>query len=226
MIDTLLFDFDGTIMDTNDLIISSWKYVYKEFGEEECPISDITSHFGEPIMNMINKLFPDRDPEYVVETYRKYHNEKFNYETGLFPGVMGMLREFTLRRYPMAIVTNRIRRSTEMGLKNCGIMPMFGSIVCEGEAPRPKPFPDSVFVALDQLKSSPDRAILVGDSQNDIICGKNAGILTVRVEWAVATDEKYDDIAAKPDYTIEEPNDLVKLLDEINKDEDRGWEQN
>ena len=226
MIDTILFDFDGTIMDTNDLIIDSWHYTFKKFGKEVPPLSEITSNFGEPIMDIIKKLFPDKDPDHVVKVYREYHNDNFRSGTGLFPGVMDMLHEFSVRKYLMAIVTNRIRHSTEMGLNNCGIMSLFGSVVCDGEAARSKPFPEPVFLALDQLSSSADRAILIGDSQNDIICGRNAGILTVRVEWAVATDEKYDDAAAKPDYTIERPDDLVKLIDSINSDKDRGWEQN
>lgn len=217
MIDTILFDYDGTIMDTNDLVIASWQHTFKEMGEPVRPLDEITSHFGEPIMDIIRFFFPDEDPDYVVGIYRSFHNSNFRERTCLFPGVMEVLEEFHSRGYPMAIVTNRVRYSTELGLDKYGILPMFGAVVCEGDAQRAKPFPDSIYLALEQLGSSVDRAVLIGDSQNDILCGRNAGVLTVRVAWAVATDEKYDGVAAEPDHTIDKPADLIKLLDELNR---------
>jgi phosphoglycolate phosphatase-like HAD superfamily hydrolase len=84
--------------------------------------------------------------------------------------------------------------------------------VTVGEAPKDKPEPEHIWFTLDKLDSSADRAILVGDSQNDIIGGHNAGVISVRVDWAVATDSGYGEEAAEPDYTIATPVDIQILI--------------
>jgi phosphoglycolate phosphatase-like HAD superfamily hydrolase len=69
---------------------------------------------------------------------------------------------------------------------------------------------------LDKLGSEAKRAVLVGDSQNDIIGGHNAGLISIRVAWAVATDDGYGDKAAEPDYIIKTPEELPKLIESLN----------
>jgi phosphoglycolate phosphatase-like HAD superfamily hydrolase len=122
--------------------------------------------------------------------------------------------------YKLGLVTNRLRRTTEIGLRQFDIEKYFGAIVAVGEAPKDKPAPEHIWFTLDKLGSSADRAVLVGDSQNDIIGGHNAGLISVRVAWAVATDDGYGDSAAKPDYVIDAPSDLAHLVEKLNRRSD------
>jgi pyrophosphatase PpaX len=215
-IDTVVFDFDGTIMDTNEAVLSSWQYAARELLGHEFPEETLTATLGEPILRTTAYLFPDHDPNLVVKKYREFHYEHFADMIRLFPGVREMLDTLEASGYKLGLVTNRLRRTTEIGLKQFDIEKYFGAVVTVGEAPKDKPAPEHIWFTLDKLGGSADRAILVGDSQNDIIGGHNAGLLSVRVAWAVATDDGYGDSAAEPDYVIEAPSDLIKLLNKLN----------
>jgi pyrophosphatase PpaX len=130
----------------------------------------------------------------------------------LFPGVRELLDALKAHAIKMAIVTNRLRETTVRGLRHFNIESYFGSVVCCDEAEKNKPNPEPAWLALNDLESGIASALFVGDSQNDILCGYNAGIKTVRVAWAVATDEDHGAEAAAPDYIIEKPADLLKLI--------------
>jgi pyrophosphatase PpaX len=214
-IDTVVFDFDGTLVDTNDVVLSSWQYAARGLLGHEFPTETLTATLGEPITHTIAYLFPDHDPDLVVKAYRDFHHEHFADMIRVFPGVREMLGALEADGYKLGLVTNRLRRTTETGLRQFDIEKYFGAVVAVGEAPKDKPAPEHIWFTLDKLGSAADRAVLVGDSQNDIIGGHNAGLISVRVAWAVATDGGYGDSAAKPDYVIDTPLDLIHLLEKL-----------
>jgi pyrophosphatase PpaX len=202
-------------VDTNDVILASWQHAARELLGREFPTETLTVTLGEPIMHTIAYLFPDHDSDLVVKTYRQFHYEHFAGMIRIFPGVREMLGALEAGGYKLGLVTNRLRRTTEIGLRQFDIEKYFGAIVTVGEAPKDKPEPEHIWFTLDKLDSAADRAVLVGDSQNDIIGGHNAGLISVRVAWAVATDDGYGDAAAKPDYVIDAPSDLIRLLEKF-----------
>jgi pyrophosphatase PpaX len=215
-IDTAVFDFDGTLMDTNDAVMSSWQYAARKLLGREFPERDLTATLGDPILRSAEKLFPGHDPDLVVKAYREFHYEHFADMIRLFPGVKEMLETLSGRGYKLGLVTNRLRRTTEIGLRQFDIEKYFEAVVAVGEAPKDKPEPEHIWFTLGKLGSAADRAVLVGDSQNDIIGGHKAGLISVRVAWAVATDGSYGDRAAEPDYVIDTPAGLIELLDRLN----------
>jgi pyrophosphatase PpaX len=214
--DTAVFDFDGTLMDTNDAVMSSWQYAGRELLGREFPEGALTATLGEPIMRTVVKLFPNHDPDLVIKTYREFHHKHFSEMIRPFPGVTEMLEALSGSGYKLGLVTNRLRHTTEIGLRQFDIGKYFGAVVTVGEAPKDKPAPEHIWFTLERLGSSPDRSVLVGDSQNDIIGGHNAGLISVRVAWAVATDVGYGDAAAAPDYVIDAPSGLIDLLNRLN----------
>jgi pyrophosphatase PpaX len=215
--DTIIFDFDGTLVDTNEAILESWQYAARELLGHEFSYGELKATLGEPILLSVASLFPDQDPDLVVKTYRVFHHAHFEEMIKLFPGVYEMLDTLQSESYKLGLVTNRMRRTAEIGLRQFDLLKYFDGVVTVGEAPKDKPAPEHIWFALDKLGSRPDRAILVGDSQNDIIGGHNAGLLSVRVGWAVATDDGYGDQAAKPDYSIETPSELLTILNTLNQ---------
>jgi pyrophosphatase PpaX len=216
-IDTIVFDFDGTLVDTNDVVISSWQYAARELLGHEFSMETLTATLGEPITHTIEYLFPDHDSDLVVKAYRHFHHEHFADMIRIFPGVREMLDALEADGYKLGLVTNRLRYTTEIGLRRFDIEKYFGAIVTVGEAPKDKPAPEHIWFTLDKLDAAADRSILVGDSQNDIIGGLGAGLISVRVAWAVATDDGYGDSAAKPDYVIDAPSDLISLIENLNR---------
>ncbi|MDR3225601.1 MAG: HAD-IA family hydrolase [Clostridiales Family XIII bacterium] len=216
-IDTIIFDYDGTLVDTNEAVLESWQYAARKLLGHEMPYDELKASLGEPILRSAAYLFPGWDSDLVAETYREFHRAHFQAMIKPFPGVREMLGALKSKGYKLGITTNRMRRTTEIGLKQFDLFSYFDVIVTYGEAPKNKPAPEHIWFTLEKMDSSPDRAILIGDSQNDIIGGHNAGLVSVRVNWAVATDGGYGEKAAEPDYVIEAPQDLFAILDALSE---------
>jgi pyrophosphatase PpaX len=217
-IDTVLFDFDGTIMDTNDLVFASWRHAFRELLDTEPDEAEVLSTFGEPIGDCVSRLFPDSDPDEVKRVYRAYQFSQYEEKIHPFPGMYELVEKLSEAGIKMAVVTNRLRNSTEQGLKLFGFDAYIETMVAVDDARVKglgvKPEPDSVLYALELLGSKPEAAVLIGDTLNDIISGNRAGVTTVRVAWAVANDNAHDTESAEavPDYVINESSELLDIL--------------
>ena len=215
MIDTVLFDFDGTIMDTNDVIIGSWQHVYRTLRGEEGDLDYILSTFGEPLEYSMETSFPEVPMEESVRIYRDWHRERFIDMIKLFPGITEMLEEVKARGYKTAIASSRLRFTLEQGLDKYDLRKYFDTIVAVEDAPNGKPAPDIVLLTLDKLDSKPASAIMIGDSRLDILCAHNAGVPCVLVGWsATLAGKTKEDFAPgeAPDYIINQPSDLLEII--------------
>ena len=216
MIDTVLFDFDGTIMDTNDVIIGSWQHVYRTLrGGKEGDLEYILSTFGEPLEYSMKKSFPEVPKEEAVQIYRDWHHEKFLDMIKIFPGVTEMLKEVKSRGYKTGIATSRLRKTLHMGLEKYDLFKYFDAIVAVEDIEEGKPAPDTIFKVLGKLDSKPETAIMVGDSRLDILCAHNAGVPSVLVGWsATLAGKTKEDFAPgeAPDFIIQKPEDLLEII--------------
>jgi pyrophosphatase PpaX len=216
-IDTVLFDFDGTIMNTNDIILASWRHAFREIIGTEPDESDLLDTFGETIDDCIAKLFPNSDAEEVKQVYRTYQYAHYEEKIRLFPGMFETITKMYEDGIKIAVVTNRMRNSTEIGLRLFGLDKFIGLVVAfddvEANGLRAKPEPDAVLYALAKLGAKPENSMLVGDTLNDIISGNRAGVTTARVGWAIAEDGAHDTEAeaSLPDFLIDEPMELIAI---------------
>ena len=212
-ITTVLFDFDGTLMNTNNLIIDSWRHTYRVLEDKDIDEAEIIRTFGEPLIKTMERFFPNIPVDDCVNTYRSYHRDSFGDRISLFPGIKEMLSELKALEYKLAIVTSRAGLTTNEAMEKYGIQDYFDAVVTCDHTSKHKPDPEPVFIALDQLKSSPDESIMIGDSMYDILCARNAGLLSVLVGWAMAVTDEEKTGPNKPDYFVESANDIVKLLE-------------
>ena len=215
MIDTVLFDFDGTIMDTNDVIIGSWQHVYRTLRGKEGDLDYILSTFGEPLEYSMETSFPEVDSDVSVKIYRDWHHEKFLDMIKLFPGVAEMIQEVKARGYKTGIATSRLRKSLHMGLDKYDLEKYFDAIGAVEDIEEAKPAPDTIYKVLAKLDSQPETAIMVGDSRLDILCARNAGVPSVLVGWSATLAEKtMEDFppGEAPDYIIHKPEELFDII--------------
>ena len=215
MIDTVLFDFDGTIMDTNDVIIGSWQHVYRTLRGKEGDLDYILSTFGEPLEYSMETSFPEVPMEESVKIYRDWHRERFLDMIRLFPGVTEMLQEVYARGYKMGIASSRLRVTLEQGLNKYDLGKYFDAIVAVEDTENAKPAPDIALKTLEMLDAKPENAIMVGDSRLDLLCARNAGVPSVLVGWsATLAGKTKEDFAPgeAPDYIIEKPSDLLEII--------------
>ena len=215
MIDTVLFDFDGTIMDTNDVIIGSWQHVYKTLRGEEGDLTYILSTFGEPLEYSMENSFPEVRKEESVKIYRDWQKEHFLDMIHLFPGVEEMLAEVKARGYRTGIATSRLSESLHRALSHFDLYKYFDAIVAVEDIEEAKPAPDTIYKVLDKLNARSENAIMMGDSRLDILCARNAGVPSVLVGWsATLAGKTKEDFAPgeAPDFIIQKPEELLEII--------------
>ncbi len=211
-VNTVLFDFDGTIMDTNEVIIRSWQHTFKTVEGKERPKEHIIETFGEPLYVTMEKLLPQIPLEEGVSIYRGYHYSNFKDLIEVFPGVIEVIKELKNRDYKVAIVTSRLRKTTCMGLEKYDMEKYFDSIITCDDTDKHKPDPEPINIALERLKSSPNEAIMVGDSMFDILCAKNAGVKSAFVGWSLAASSLKPEEKKEIDYFLESAWDIFNIL--------------
>lgn len=217
---TVVFDFDGTIADTNQLIIGSWQAVFRARRGVEGEISDILATFGEPLYYTMEKMFPEFDVEESVDIYRSYQKEIFVDQIEIFPGMKELVLELKELGYKVGIATSRLRASTLLGLNKFGLEDKIDALVTVEDTAKHKPDPEPALICLEKLGSTADESIMVGDSAYDMGCGKNAGMTTVLVGWSEVAKSGVESTAKEnasadvftPDYIIENAEDIWEIL--------------
>lgn len=213
-VDTLLFDLDGTLIDTNELIITSFQYTLDHYFPGQFTREDILPFIGPPLIDSFSKLDRDKAEE-MMQFYRNFNHAKHDELVKEFPGVYDAIKTLHEKNYKLAIVTTKKRVTTEMGLKLTKLEPFFDAVVTLDEITHAKPHPEPLLKALDLVGSKPEQAIMVGDNRHDIEGGKNAGTLTAGVAWALKGREHLEQF--KPDFMLESMFDLVEIVHKLNK---------
>ena len=212
MIDTVLFDLDGTICNTNDLIYESFKYTLKENFNINENRDIIYSFFGEPLEKSFSRYTKDENEvRYLVNFYREFNEKNHDKMIKDFPRVeetLDILKEMNIK---LGIVTSKRKKMAMRSLTSLNIDKYFTAFVTPESTKLHKPNPDPVIKALNILDSKYDKAIMVGDSMYDIVSGRRAGVYTCGVEYSLL---KRQLLESKPDYMVK---DLYGIVDIIKK---------
>lgn len=208
-INTILFDLDGTLIDTNQLIISSFLHTLEKYYPGKYQREDVLPFIGPSLKTTFEGLDPDLAEE-MIQEYRNYNLANHDLLVREFAGVLDTVKILKEKDYKLGIVTTKLHHTVLKGLKLTKLDAFFDVIVALDHVSKEKPDPEPVFKALEQLKSTPGEALMVGDNYHDILAGKNAGTKTAGVAWSV----KGRDFLAKysPDYILENMDDLITIL--------------
>ena len=212
MINTVLFDLDGTIINTADVIIGSWQHTYRKLSGKEGDRNIIVKTMGEPLAVSLKNAFPHVPVEESLEIYRSFHRNSFKDTIDIFPGMKDLIEELKDRKYSLSVVTSRMRGTTEEALEKYGIKDLFDYIVTCDDTDKHKPDPEPILVALRKLSKGPDESIMVGDSIFDILCARNAKVKSALVGWTITMTEEEALKGDAPDYIIKKPEDLLRVI--------------
>ncbi len=214
MINTVLFDFDGTLVNTNDAIIASWQHTYLHYTGREASLEHITSCFGEPLLTTMAREFPGVEPEESAEVYRRFQIENTDQLVKVFDGIPELLEALKKAGFRIAIVTSRTRESANRYMNMLGIDGYFEDMVSCEDTTIHKPNPEPILCCLEKLGISRDEAIMIGDSPFDMKCANNAGVKSVLVGWRITSACASQVAGARADFEIEKPMDLMTVLGE------------
>ncbi|MGE5590351.1 MAG: pyrophosphatase PpaX [Bacillota bacterium] len=205
----LLLDLDGTVLDTNQLIVKSFQHTLGELLGLTVAAEELYPYFGEPLIHTMARFSPERAEEMVAH-YRAFNIAHHDELARVFPGLseaLAQLREGGMR---LAIVTSKYSATARRGLDLFGLTPLFETLVTMETTPRHKPDPDPALAALERLDLPPEEAVMVGDSILDVQCGRSAGTGTAVVGWSVFPRAELQ--ASQPDYWLNRPQDLLCFL--------------
>ncbi|MFS0821969.1 pyrophosphatase PpaX [Bacillus sp. 1P02SD] len=209
-IKTLLFDLDGTLIDTNELILQSFLHTFETyFPDRQFTREEILPFNGPTLHESFSSVDPDRAEEMIAE-YRKFNHEKHDELVTEFPGVFDTIKTLKEQGYKIGVVTTKIRNTVNMGLKLTKLDQFFDVVVTLDDVKNPKPDPEPVLLALNLLGSTPEEAIMIGDNYQDIVAGQNAGTKTAGVAWSHKGKDFL--LEYKPDFMLEKMSDLLDIV--------------
>ncbi|WP_164668125.1 pyrophosphatase PpaX [Virgibacillus doumboii] len=206
-IHTILFDLDGTLIDTNELIIESFIHTFKEYGKE-LTREEAIEFIGPPLRDSFYQFGPDQ-VEPMIATYREhnlYHHD--NYVVA-FPNVIETIEQLNKENFKLGIVTTKMRGTVDMGLKVTGLDRFFNTVITLDDVVHAKPNPEPIIKAMKELDADASSTLMVGDSNHDIEAGQNAGIQTAGVAWSLKGKERLT--TYKPTYMLDDMLDLLKI---------------
>jgi pyrophosphatase PpaX len=209
---TFLFDLDGTLIDSVQLILDSYHHTLAAHGLPPRSDEEWLAGVGTPLAA---QFAPWKDEagtmEALIGTYRDYNLANHDRMVRPFPGVTDAVRAIRQQGRRTGLVTSKNRRGALRGLRVVGLDGTMDVLVCADDVVNPKPHPEPVETAVRLLDADPTTTVYVGDSIHDLHSGRDAGVRTAAVLWGPFSRSQLE--PAQPDYWIERPNELLSLLD-------------
>lgn len=207
----VLYDFDGTLADTTELVLECYRHTMECHLGEVPPAEEWLRGFGTPLevqMSHFAKSAAQRRE--MIATYSWFQEEQAERLVKPFQGALETLDALRARGIEMAIVTSRYRESTLRGIDLCGLTDRFREIITPEDVRSPKPHPEPVLFALRRLGVNADEAIFVGDSPHDMAAGREAGTETAAALWGPFSREVLE--AEKPTHLLNHPAEVLDLI--------------
>ncbi|HET7274109.1 MAG TPA: HAD-IA family hydrolase [Longimicrobiaceae bacterium] len=209
----VLFDFDGTLADSTELVMQCYRHTMTEHLGAPPPDEEWLRGFGTPLEPQIRRFARSlEESDAMLKTYRDYQAIHHDSLLRPFEGVVELVQELLRREVPIAIVTSKHRPGTVKGLDLCGLGDCFVEIVTPEDVTNPKPHPEPVLHALERLKVAPADAVFVGDSPHDIASGRAAGTLTAAALWGPFPRAMLE--SENPDFLLSSPSQVLDLVSE------------
>jgi pyrophosphatase PpaX len=208
---TVLFDLDGTLIDSIDLILQSYHHTLARHGLGPVGDAEWLAGVGTPLKVQLAKWADTPEQlEALVATYREFNLANHDRMVRPFPGIPELLSRIRTSGRRMGVVTSKNRDGCRRGLRLMGSEGDIEVLVCADDVTRPKPHPEPVERAVALLEADPATTVYVGDSIHDLHSGRDAGVLTAAVLWGPFGREELQ--PAGPDFWIESPEELGRLI--------------
>jgi pyrophosphatase PpaX len=207
-----LFDFDGTLVDTTEMIFQSMRHATTSvLGRDDLTREQLLANVGQPLPRQM-ELFDAGKAELLLEAYRAHHEEHHDALIAEFPGVDEALSRLRAAGVRIVVVTSKRRRSVEMALEKFpGLDLVVDRFVTVEDTEEHKPHPEPLLKGLELMGDIPkDQAVYVGDSPFEVQAAKAAGLTSVAVSWGAFSEDTLRE--AEPDYLVPDIDSVVNVL--------------
>jgi pyrophosphatase PpaX len=206
---------DGTLVDTNSIIVKSLEVVFQTYLPEVQTSLDLFKEcIGPPLEVSFSRYTTKERVQEMIQAYRTYYKANEHLYYSIYPNVIDVLTTLKAQGYYLGVVTSKFRDSAMPSMVHYGIDSLMDVIVGLDDVTKAKPDREPVDLALSQLPSHTG-AIMIGDNATDVQSGQNAGVYSAGVAWAFKGRDAL--IAVNPDYMLEDMTDLYEILNELNK---------
>ncbi|MET3194699.1 HAD family hydrolase [Bacillus sp. OAE603] len=206
MVTSIIFDIDGTILDTEQIVLKSLQKVLKDELNKEFQLHELRFALGIPGKETLKKL----NITNIEEVHPKWSKAEldFLHEVTVFEEIEEVIKELSLRKLKLGIVTSKTKNDLKDGFEPFGLNGYFGHIICACDTVKHKPNPDPLLACLEILDVPNDSAIYIGDSIYDMHCAKSAGVKFALALWGSKTSEGFE----KADFVLSKPMDILNLV--------------
>lgn len=207
----VLFDLDGTLVDSGPIILASYKHATRTVLDIDVPDAQLMALVGGPGLAEQMRRFSEERAEELVRVYRA-HNEPLHDGLVSFPGVEDALHRLKEEGRRLGVVTAKRRPTVELAFRAVPIGGLFDVIVGSEDTERHKPDPDPILHALELLGARPEDAAYIGDSPYDIAAAHAAGVHAIWVSWGGIHDEQRIREGVHPDAVAHTAEELLAAL--------------
>ncbi|MGC3998987.1 MAG: HAD-IA family hydrolase [Anaeromyxobacter sp.] len=205
----VLFDLDGTLVDTIPFILAAVRHAFE--GHPRGPTeAEWLAGVGTPLREQIARLVPAHEVDGLVDRYRQFWLAEHDRMTRCFPGALETVASLAAAGHPLGVVTAKTEQGAFRTLRFTGLLPHLRVVIGADSCARSKPDPEPVLLALERLGVPAADAIMVGDAVHDLEAARAAGVATVAAPWGAC--ERAVLLGAGPDHVLERIEDLPALL--------------
>ncbi len=202
----VLFDLDGTLIDSADDIALSLRLTLEELGRLDRMPPDVRSLIGGGVRALLEKVLGEEFEEEHVKVFRKHYLSNPVVYTRPYEGVTETLEELKEKGVRLAVVTNKLEELSVEILSRLDLLDLFDIVVGGDTFGEKKPSPLPVIKALEFIGAKPEESLMVGDTEADILAGKGAGAKTALAGWGYVKNG-----SASPDFVLKSPREILSL---------------
>ncbi len=217
-LDTILFDLDGTLINTNDIIVRSFRSTFdRHFPDVTVTNDEIHSFIGPTLQQTFGNY--TKDPFLIQDMINSYREFYVEYEVGnfeIYPDVLEVVTDLKNKGYNLGILTSKFKEAAWPSFTHYKLENIFDSFTALDDVEFPKPHRNAVDVALRNFPNH-KKAIMIGDNQGDILAGKNAGIYGAGVAWSFKGSHHL--MQVDPDFMLADMKDIYRIINIIEGEE-------
>ncbi len=218
MIKAVIFDLDGTLLDTLEDIAISSNFVLEHYNKSPLPVEDYNLLVGQGAAQLFIDLLPEltqEEQKNAFSLFEKHYAKQFDKNTKIYEGISQVLTFFQVKEIKMAVLSNKpnafVLKCVMKYLRDWKFDAIYGT----REGVERKPSKEGVQEILKELNIDANESIFVGDTKVDMLTAKNANVDSIGVLWGFREKKELEDHGAK--YIVEDPKEIVKLVDSLNK---------
>lgn len=207
----VLFDLDGTLIDSLELLVSAMTHAFDSRQGPRPTVDEWVATIGRPLLWQFGQYATsDDDLQHLVRTYRAFQFEHHDRLTRVYDGIPTLVASLDSAGHPLGVVTSKFGQLANRSLDHVGLALHFDVVIGADQTTKHKPDPDPLWFALREMGHDPSAAVYVGDSPFDVMAANAAGVISIAVTWGASPRDTL--AQAAPRHLVETVRELESLL--------------